>query len=72
MQFHERLKELRLGRQATQWDLAKIMKITDRAFRHYEAGTREPTIAGLIALSQFFGVSIDYLVGVDDVPNRRK
>ena len=72
MKFHERLKTLRLDRKATQWELANLLGMTDRAFRHYEAGGREPSIAGLIALARYFDVSIDYLVGLSDVPKCEK
>lgn len=33
------------------------------AVRRYERGERQPTIDALIALADFYGVSIDYLVG---------
>ena len=69
IKFHERLKELRLQRKATQWDIANVLGVTDRAFRFYETGGREPTIAGLIALADYFGVTVDYLIGRTDKPN---
>ena len=70
--FKERLRCLRIEKAVTQKEIGKVINVSDAAIRFYEAGKREPTIKGLIALSEFFGVSIDYLVGADDVPNRRK
>jgi len=43
--------------------MAKHLGVSERAFQHYEAGTREPNISQLIALADYFGVSLDYLVG---------
>ena len=40
------------------------------AYQRYEYGPREPAYQKLIALADFFGVSIDYLVGRSDDPQR--
>lgn len=61
--FHERLRELRKSRNASQAVLAELMGVKPRAYRRYESGEREPKIDALIALSDYFGVSLDYLVG---------
>ena len=71
MGFAERLKELRAERQVTQLMLAQALGMTDRTFRKYEARTIDPTLSVLIALADFFDVSLDYLVGRSDVKERR-
>jgi transcriptional regulator with XRE-family HTH domain len=71
MDFPERLKALRSEKKATQAMLAQITGLTDRTFRKYEAGAIEPTMSVLIALADYFDVSIDYLVGRSDDPARR-
>jgi transcriptional regulator with XRE-family HTH domain len=71
MEFHERLKELRSIKKTTQLDVARSTKLTDRAMRMYEAGKMEPKMSTLTALADYFDVSIDYLVGRSDVPERR-
>lgn len=65
------LKELRSKNNVTQVQLAKEIKITDRACRRYEAGENEPTMSVLIAIADYFDVSLDYLVGRSDNPKRR-
>ena len=63
MDFANRLKELRLSKGLTQQELAKKLNITSAAVSAYESGVRTPTIEGFNLLSQYFGVSIDYLAG---------
>jgi transcriptional regulator with XRE-family HTH domain len=69
-----RIKELRTERGITQADLAKILKISDRAVGHYENGDREPDYSTLLKIADYFDVSIDYLLGVSDIkkPNESK
>ena len=38
-----------------------------RAYQRYEYGQREPQLAVLIRMADFYGVSLDYLVGRSDV-----
>lgn len=62
MQFHEKLKSLRVGHALTQVELAKQLTITQRALVNYETGKRIPNHATLMNIANFFGVSIDYLL----------
>lgn len=63
MNFAERLKQLRLARHIGQKEIATHFGITPRAWRFYESGKREPNISVLIAIADYFNVSLDYLVG---------
>jgi len=40
-------------------------------YQRYEYGTREPAHKNLIALADYFDVSLDYLVGRSDIKDRR-
>jgi transcriptional regulator with XRE-family HTH domain len=55
----------------SQRQLAESLGISLRAYKYYEAGEREPTVSVLIALADYFSVSLDYLVGRSDDPERR-
>jgi transcriptional regulator with XRE-family HTH domain len=55
----------------TQRQLAEALRVTVRTITNYENGSREPNIATLIALADYFDVSLDYLVGRSDVAERR-
>jgi repressor LexA len=61
--FSKRLKLLRTEKGLTQKDLAKILNVRNTTISKYELKEREPDIKTLRALSDFFGVSIDYLIG---------
>ena len=58
-----RLKQLRLERGLLQSDIAKVINKTDRAVGQYERGERDPNTETWIKLSNFFNVSLDYLLG---------
>lgn len=63
-----RLKELRESENnVSQADIAKTFHITRQAVQRWEVGKSEPNIKTLIALADYFNVSIDYLVGRSDV-----
>ncbi len=64
--FPERLKELRKENQIGQVELSNAIGTSKGIISLWENGLREPKLSNLIALSQFFKVSIDYLVGLED------
>ena len=68
MQFHERLKLIRMQTALTQVDMAAYLGMTERGYRNYEIGAREPKLSDLIVIADRFGVTIDYLVGRTDDP----
>ena len=62
-----RLLDLRKERNCTQSQIAEVIGCTYQAYQRYEKGLREPDFATLQKLSEFFGVSIDYILGNSDV-----
>ena len=70
--FSDRLKYLRNKNDLYQKDIAKLLNIGDRQYRAYEAGTVDPPTSKTIFLADYFGVSIDYLVGRTDNPEINK
>lgn len=70
MELHERLKQLRLDKNLSQKQLATEIHISDRNYQRYEYGEREPVSSVLVALADYFDVSLDYLVGRSDDPQR--
>lgn len=63
MEFKDRLKELREETGTSQQTLAKTLNMSKMAISHWESGHSEPSINQLIKLSDFFDVTVDYLVG---------
>lgn len=71
MSFSERLKELRKSEKINQTTLANAVNLNIKQIQRYEGGSNEPTLSVLIALADYFDVSLDYLVGRSDVAERR-
>lgn len=63
IKFSDNLKMLRKQEGLTQADLAKVLGTTQRKVSYWEAGKIEPDLFSLWAISDYFKVSIDYLVG---------
>lgn len=56
------LKEIRKKKNINQLKLAFDLAISREAISHYENGNRNPSLEMLIALSDYFNVSIYYLI----------
>ena len=70
MSFSERLVLLRKSNGLTQKKLAQEMKLSELAIQNYESQRRKPAFDVLIALADYFNVSLDYLVGRSEDPKR--
>lgn len=64
--FSSRLIALRKERQMTQSNLAKAIHKTRSTVSGYETEGKEPDYETLCSLAEYFGVSTDYLLGIDD------
>lgn len=64
--FHIRLREVRKLKGKKQKECADCLGIQVRSYQAYEGGDREPGIKSLIALADFFDVTLDYLMGRTD------
>ena len=64
--FRIRLKELREERGLGQVELAERIGVSKGIISLWENGLREPKMTALISLAKFFGVTVDYLVGMQD------
>ena len=56
------LKQIRKERKLTQLKVAMDLNISREALSHYENNKREPGIELLIKMSEYFNVSIDFLI----------
>lgn len=62
----ENLLELRKERKLSRQVVADAVRISAKTYERYENAEREPTASVLAALADFYGVSLDYLVGRTD------
>jgi transcriptional regulator with XRE-family HTH domain len=69
--FAERLKQLRKQKCLTQVKMADFLGCTEQHYQRIEYGKINIPTLDLIALADYFGVSLDYLVGRSDEPGRR-
>ena len=65
-----RLKELREERRLSQDGLALKLNVSQSTISAYEIGERTPDLETLIAIAQFFGVSLDYVAGLSDLKHQ--
>lgn len=72
MTFSERLKELRLAKGLTQMQVSQSTGMSLLGYQRYEYGSREPAYNKLLALADYFDVSLDYLVGRTNKPEVNK
>ncbi len=69
--FSSHLLACRKASNLSQKALADCIGVSDAAITMMEKGKRAPSFETLIALADYFNVSIDYLVGRSDDPKRR-
>ena len=62
----ERLLTLRKSQALTQEIAAEKIGIKYRSYRRYESGEREPDASALVQIADYYGVTIDYLLGRTD------
>ena len=65
MNFPGKLKELRLSRNLTQQQLAKLIEIHPTTYRSYESGKTVPRIPVIRKLAITLNVTCDELLGID-------
>lgn len=71
MNLNEALRRIRKQKKVTQVQAAQAAGVSEAMYQFYEYGKNEPTASVLIALADYFDVSLDYLVGRSDDPARR-
>jgi transcriptional regulator with XRE-family HTH domain len=64
-----KLKELRLKKGASQRSVADALHCTPMSYSRYESGKREPSIALLCDMADYFGVSLDELLERNFISN---
>lgn len=64
--FAKRFKELRLEKHLNYIDLAKELKVSHTTISRWENQLRVPNIIELKKIAQYFNVTSDYLLGLQD------
>ena len=66
MKYREHIRELREDHDKTQSEIAALLKVGQRTYCDYESGKTRIPVDSLIILAKYYGVSMDYLCGLDD------
>lgn len=70
MKLGEKISTLRRKQGLSQEELAVRLNVTRQAVSKWETGTSVPELETLVALAKIFGVTTDYLLSVEEVPER--
>lgn len=62
----QRIRDLREDNDLKQKDLAEYLHCSQQVYSNYELGQRDIPTTVLIALSRFYNVSVDYILGITD------
>ena len=67
--LYKRVRELREDHDLRQIDIAKILDMSQTGYSKYETGENDIPTTILIRLADFYGVSVDYILGRVDNKN---
>ena len=67
-QMYKRIREMREDRDLTQTQIAEMLNMSQTGYSKYETGENDIPTRVLIALADFYGTSVDYLLGRIDNP----
>ena len=64
--YMKRMSDLREDHDKTQREIADVLGTSQTMYARYERGANELPIRHLITLCKYYGVSADYLLGMDE------
>ena len=70
--MYRRIRDLREDRDLKQRQLSEYLHCSQQVYSNYELGQRDIPTDVLIKLSEFYNVSVDYLLGLTSNPTRHK
>ena len=70
MYIYQRLKDIREDNDKKQENIAETLNITRQQYQLYESGKREMPMHHFITLARYYNVSLDYLAGLIDTPQK--
>ena len=70
--MYQRIRDLREDRDLKQRQLAEYLNCSQQVYSNYELGQRDIPTDILIKLSSLYNVSVDYILGLTNNPNRNK
>lgn len=68
--FAKRLRSARIKKNLKQKDVAAFLGVSNGTISFYENGTYQPPVESLTRLASLYGISTDYLLGLDRDENK--
>ena len=70
--MHLRIRDIREDKDLTQKQVAEYLLCDQSLYSKYERGERPIPLEAVVKLAEFYGTSVDYLVGLTDTPKPYK
>ncbi len=70
MYFYQRIKDIREDSDKSQTEIAEILNMKQQQYARYESGVKEIPLHHIIALAKYYNISLDYLTGLTDTPEK--
>ena len=70
MNYYQRIKDLREDHDLDQAEIARVLQTTQQQISKYENGKQMMGIDKYIKLARYYNVSLDYLAGLIDNPEK--
>lgn len=67
----DRIRNLRNQKRMSQTDLSKVLHVSQQTITKWETGRSEPSSSAIAAISNYFNVSADYLLGEAKTDNSK-
>lgn len=67
--MYKRIRDLREDADLSQTEIANMLGMSQTGYSKYETGENDIPVLILIKLAEFYGTSVDYLLGLTDEPN---
>lgn len=71
MPIYPNIKNARMAKNLSQKDTAELLNMAQQQYMRYETGQREIPVHHLITLAKYYGVTVDYLLGLTDEQGNR-
>ena len=72
MEYHKRIREIRIAHGKTQQELATVLETSQQAYLKYEKGVNEMPARRIAKLCEYYNLSADYVLGLTDQPKKLK
>lgn len=70
LHLYKRLKDLREDHDLSQKEIAELLGTNQQQISRWETGTQMMGVDKYVILARYYNVSVDYLLGLTDIPKK--